>query len=238
MTREERRRLFYQVTDVANLPCWVPAGYRFLGKRMITSRDVKLPSAEAALLVRKKEDVVSALRHVGSLGAEMRRADALPESAMQPYEFSEYRQIIDGVYSGRPPFAWLESASGPCRGTGVGHHGASPLKEVVARVRRNSLRPLDVSQRVLKGSYLRMNVDVGRQSNGGKHAVLLGNIANSRSCEQSRRWERKSFLGRSVPEPVTAHANGRIWLLFGVDSGFEDSTEVYFTGATAVFTPI
>ena len=41
---------------------------------------------------------------------------------------------------------------------------------------------------VMDGSYLRMNIDIGNQSTSGIQAVVLGNIANSRQCEQSLRW--------------------------------------------------
>ena len=70
------------------------------------------------------------------------------------------------------------------------------------------------------------------------HAVVLGDIANSRRCEQSPQWERKSFPGQSVPAPVTALPNGRVWLLFGVDSGFEGRTAIYFTRAAVGMTPM
>lgn len=91
---------------------------------------------------------------------------------------------------------------------------------------------------ILKGSYLRMNIDVGNQSNGGAQARVLGNIANSRRCEQSSEWELKSFSDRPMPEPIAVPADGRVWLLFGTDSGFESRTEIYFTRASVTFTPI
>ena len=90
---------------------------------------------------------------------------------------------------------------------------------------------------VRDGSYLRMNIDVGRQSGSGAQAVVLGNIANSRICEQPLQWELKSLQG-SMPSPISIPADGRVWLLFGTDSGFESRTEVYFTRATVTFTPM
>ena len=87
--------------------------------------------------------------------------------------------------------------------------------------------------------HLRMKIDKGNQSRGGENAVVLGNITNSRTCEQwSPQWERKSFPGQSIPAPVTAAEDGRIWLLFGTDSGYEGTTWIYFTRATVAFTPI
>ena len=83
-----------------------------------------------------------------------------------------------------------------------------------------------------------MNVDIGNQSVGGAQAVVLGDVANSRSCEQPRQWERKSFAGRSTPMRLSIPSDGRAWLLFGVDSGFEARTEVYFTRAAVTLTPL
>ena len=78
-----------------------------------------------------------------------------------------------------------------------------------------------------------------RQSvRAGGQAVVLGNIANSRNCEQSRQWERKSFQGRPTPVPISIPSNGQAWLLFGADSGFEARTEIYFTRAAVTFTPM
>ena len=90
---------------------------------------------------------------------------------------------------------------------------------------------------VALGAYMRMNIDVGNQANSGTQAVVLGNIANSRSCEQSPRWELKSFESRSVPASILAPADGRAWLLIGSDSGFEGRTGIYFTRATVELEP-
>ena len=72
----------------------------------------------------------------------------------------------------------------------------------------------------------------------GEHAVVLGDMANSRSCEQSREWELKALPARSIPAVVSASAAGQVWLLLGIDSGYESRTEVYFTRLTVTFTPI
>ena len=89
---------------------------------------------------------------------------------------------------------------------------------------------------VMDGSYLRMNIDIGNQSTSGIQAVVLGNIANSRQCEQSLRWEIKALDGKSTPAGISVPADGRVWLLIGADSGFEGKTEVYFTRASVTLT--
>lgn len=112
--------------------------------------------------------------------------------------------------------------------------GGAPGESVWIKAGATAVEPLPVRD----SSYLRMNVDIGNQSAGGTQAVVLGNIANSRSCEQPRQWERRSLLGRSTPVPIAIPSNGQAWLLIGVDSGFESRTEVYFTRAAVGFTPM
>ena len=112
--------------------------------------------------------------------------------------------------------------------------GGAPGESVWIKAGATAVEPLAVRE----GAYLRMNVDVGNQSRGGAHAVVLGNVANSRSCEEPRQWERKSFQSRTTPEPVSVSPDGRAWLLFGADSGFESRTEIYFTRASVTFTPL
>ena len=110
--------------------------------------------------------------------------------------------------------------------------GGAPGESVWIKAGASETEPLPI----LEGTYLRMNIDIGNQSNGGDSAVVLGNVANSRSCEESRLWELKDFPARSTPIPVWASPDGRVWLLFGVDSGFESRTEIYFTRATLYLT--
>ena len=85
---------------------------------------------------------------------------------------------------------------------------------------------------VMDDSYLRMNIDIGSQSNSGAQAVVLGNVANSRSCELSPEWELKALERQSTPAGISVPADGRAWLLIGADSGFESRTDIYFTRAS------
>ena len=109
--------------------------------------------------------------------------------------------------------------------------GGAPGESVWIKAGASQAEPVPV----LEGTWLRMNIDIGSQSNGGEDAIVLGNITNSRSCEQPRQWERKAFEAQSIPASVSASDNGQVWLLFGVDSGFEGRADIYFTRATATF---
>ena len=114
--------------------------------------------------------------------------------------------------------------------------GGAPGESVYVKVGATAVEPTSALDDL---GHLRMKIDKGNQSRGGENAVVLGNITNSRTCEQwSPQWERKSFPGQSIPAPVTAAEDGRIWLLFGTDSGYEGTTWIYFTRATVAFTPI
>lgn len=100
--------------------------------------------------------------------------------------------------------------------------GGAPGESVWVKAGATAVDPLAVRD----GSYLRMNIDVGNQSAGGSEGVVLGDVANSRRCEQPRQWERKSFAGRPIPASISIPASGRAWLCFGVDSGFEARTGI------------
>ncbi|MXY58004.1 MAG: hypothetical protein F4029_11065 [Gammaproteobacteria bacterium] len=111
--------------------------------------------------------------------------------------------------------------------------GGAPGESVYVKAGASQAEPVPV----LEGNYLRMNIDIGRQSNGGENAAVLGDVANSRQCEESREWELKSLPIQSIPAPITASSSGRTWVLFGVDSGFEGRTEIYLTRATVSLAP-
>ena len=111
--------------------------------------------------------------------------------------------------------------------------GGAPGESVWIKAGVTAEEPLAV----LDDSYLRMNIDIGNQSNSGAQAVVLGNVANSRSCEQSVEWELKALERQSTPAGISAPADGRAWLLIGADSGFESRTDVYFTRASVTLTP-
>ena len=111
--------------------------------------------------------------------------------------------------------------------------GGAPGESVWIKAGVTAEEPLAV----LDDSYLRMNIDIGSQSNSGTQAVVLGNVANSRSCEQSAEWELKALESKPIPAGISIPADGRAWLLIGADSGFESRTDVYFTRASVTLTP-
>lgn len=112
--------------------------------------------------------------------------------------------------------------------------GSPPGEGVWIKAGASAAEPLPLR----RGTQLRMNIDIGNQAHSGTEAVVLGNIANSRVCEQPQQWELKSFEAKSIPAPISVPSDGRIWLIFGSDSGLQSRTEVYITRAVVTFTPV
>ena len=148
--------------------------------------------------------------------------------------FMFFKGAIEGLSPGQKyrVAVSLEIATGiPAGCVGV---GGAPGESVWVKAGVTATEPLAV----LRDSYLRMNIDIGNQSSGSDQVVVLGNVANSRNCEQSRQWERKAYSDRPIPAPIATPPDGRAWMCFGVDSGFESGTEIYFTSASVRFTPM
>jgi hypothetical protein len=84
--------------------------------------------------------------------------------------------------------------------------------------------------------WWRLNIDKGQQTNGGEDVVVIGDLANSRSCEEGFEWELKRLGG--PPMMLTTDSTGRAWLSVGTDSGFESRSAVYYTRFVALFEPM
>lgn len=80
--------------------------------------------------------------------------------------------------------------------------------------------------------YLRSNWDIGEQSNGGKDAVVVGNIEKEDSDDDSYQ-----FKDYSVQFEVTSDDNGKIYILLATDSGFEGVTQIYFDDVIVKMNP-
>jgi hypothetical protein len=84
---------------------------------------------------------------------------------------------------------------------------------------------------------VRMNVDKGNQAVGGSAASLVGNVANGRPCEPGNEPFVSLRRQHVHMPPVTASAEGELWLLIGTDSGFEGTTTLYYQRIEVQLTP-
>ena len=146
--------------------------------------------------------------------------------------FMYYKGQVGGLTPGERYSATVFAEIATDVPSGCAGVGGAPGESVWVKAAVTDTEPMSVQ----RGDLLRINIDVGNQSRGGENGVVLGNVANSRSCESSRLWELKSFSGKAIPAPVTASDEGQAWLLFGADSGFESTTSIYFTRVSVLFT--
>lgn len=86
------------------------------------------------------------------------------------------------------------------------------------------------------GDYYLLNLQYeGDQSQLWYQRAIMGDIANSRACEEGYRYEIKETESRKDHATVTTDGQGRAWLMFGTRSGFEGRTELYYTYFEARF---
>ena len=104
--------------------------------------------------------------------------------------------------------------------------GGAPGESVVLKVGGTSAEPgriVDAAQ------YYRANFDHGSQLTGGQDVSPVGDLANSNTNCLTPRYELKQYDSGTMPLTVNADASGRVWLVVGIDSGFEGTTSVYIT---------
>lgn len=112
--------------------------------------------------------------------------------------------------------------------------GGAPGESVVLKVGVMTVEPARV---VDAAQYYRANFDHGSQLQGGRDAMPVGNIATSNTNCGAPRYELKEFDSGSTPLALATTASGRVWLMVGVDSGFEGTTSVYITSVRVAIDP-
>lgn len=77
-----------------------------------------------------------------------------------------------------------------------------------------------------------LNLDKANQSESGKDAVAIGNLASADAgtCEAPV-YARKSLSSDGQGPAVRSGAEGALWLLITTDSGYEGRTEIYLLSA-------
>jgi hypothetical protein len=138
--------------------------------------------------------------------------------------FMFIKRPLDGLkplttYQIKANVQFLSRAPTGCIGIG-GDPGAS----VHVKFGASDVEPVPV---IVNDRY-RMNVDIGRQSQGGTNAVVLGNIATTITNCHNEVFEAKVVKSPS-PLLMRSDAQGRLWVFVGTDSGFEGRTIVIYT---------
>jgi hypothetical protein len=116
--------------------------------------------------------------------------------------------------------------------TGCVGVGGAPGESVYLKAGAAPVEPLTAAV----DTEYRMNIDKGNQARGGKNAVTLGDIAGTNTDCNRPRFEWKT-VANDAPLNARTDATGTLWVMFGIDSGFEDASEIYYRSATISVSP-
>jgi hypothetical protein len=133
----------------------------------------------------------------------------------------------DRDYSLTFTVTFLTDAPSGCVGA-----GGPPGEAVILKA---GAAPVEPSTVAIDSQY-QMNIDKGNQARGGKNAVVLGNIAGANTDCNQPRFEWKTLTSADALK-ARSDATGTLWMMFGIDSGFEGGSEIYYRSATITALP-
>lgn len=119
--------------------------------------------------------------------------------------------------------------------SGCGGVGGAPGEGVTVHTAASDNEPERVIDDSGENGYYRLNLveDYNGNEPNWYRTTEIGNVANSRDCEEGRQYEIKQLSsGRQV---VTTDEEGSVWLLVGTRSGYEATTSLYYTELTVRF---
>lgn len=112
--------------------------------------------------------------------------------------------------------------------------GGAPGEAVKVIVNTGTIKPEPVFDEQDNDYYV-LNVQYMNDPGEWYQNAIIGDIANSRECEEGYEYEIKEVTSVPFHDTVTSDENGNVWLLFGTRSGFEGKTELYYTYFRAGF---
>ncbi|WP_013325682.1 PEP-CTERM sorting domain-containing protein [Gloeothece verrucosa] len=107
--------------------------------------------------------------------------------------------------------------------------GGSPANSVYLKAGATTTEP--IAMLAPSSNFLLLNVDKGNQAQGGRDAVVLGDVAKPDDGKFDYALIERSNVGGLFT--FRTDNTGSAWLYFGTDSGYEGTTSVYYTNFTA-----
>ena len=95
--------------------------------------------------------------------------------------------------------------------------------------------PTEPKTVLVNGEYT-VNLDRGNQATAGSASQVLGNVANGVLDCGPQVYQTKTLKSKA-PLAVTSNANGDIWVFFGIDSGFEARSAVFYKSIKVAVEP-
>jgi hypothetical protein len=118
--------------------------------------------------------------------------------------------------------------------TGCFGVGGSPGDSVYLKAGASADEPVAA---IAGGSDIRLLIDKGQQSVGGRDAGLVGTVANGRACVGNSHpyvTVRKEYAHAF---PIRTDGRASFWLITGTDSGYEGLTGLYYESITVRINP-
>ena len=114
--------------------------------------------------------------------------------------------------------------------------GGAPGEAVTVHAATSPREPERLIDESTSMPYYRLNfvIDYEGQQNWYKISQL-GDISNSRQCNENRQFELKHLESDLDHWTVETDSEGRAWIYFGTRSGFEATTSLYYTEIQALF---
>jgi hypothetical protein len=100
----------------------------------------------------------------------------------------------------------------------------------------------DMPLAVVKDGRYRLSVDKGEVNMGGKHASVVGTIANGLACKDFASPAAVPYVSikrsHTHPMPVRSNGKGELWLLVGSESAYGALTALYYEQIEVELTPV
>ncbi|VAW60536.1 hypothetical protein MNBD_GAMMA11-482 [hydrothermal vent metagenome] len=114
--------------------------------------------------------------------------------------------------------------------------GGAPGEAVTIKAGASIIEPLPIND----GNNVNvMNIDKGNQSTGGSDAIVIGDFANTKNCDnRDFTYELKTLKNDSTPYSALTGPDGALWFTFSTDSGFESTTRIYYISGKIIATKI
>ncbi|WP_069133440.1 hypothetical protein [Rhodohalobacter halophilus] len=113
--------------------------------------------------------------------------------------------------------------------------GGAPGETVKVIADASDIRPEPIIEGEADDGYVLLNTQQMGNPQEWYQNAIMGNIANSRDCEEGYGFEIKEVQSGRFHAQVTTDEFGNAWLLFGTRSGFEGKTNLYYTYFRAEF---
>lgn len=140
----------------------------------------------------------------------------------------------DGIEPNRDYRVWFDIRFASNAPTGCFGVGGAPGDAVYLKAGATADEPV---ASLSGGQGIRMLIDKGQQSGGGKDAGVVGTIANGKPCEGNQFPYVDVRKEYAHPFPIRTDTRGSLWLLVGTDSGYEGLTGLYVESITVRINP-